>query len=190
MVLDLLNSWSLISVVAEEFKDQVLEVLGKSSSVNLLEVSVVASLQEQVVEVFLLAGLLEWEDALNNDKDNDSNGEHVNLSSLVGLVLLDFWCHIGHGSSVTLKAIDALVASETEIGNLEVKVVGHEDVLELEVTVNNSLSVHVLHSVQNLVEEEPSGVFSHGPHCLAKVKEESSLDKLHDNEDKVVNDSA
>lgn len=40
------------------------------------------------------------------------------------------------------------------------------------------------------MEEEPSGVFSHGAHGLAEVEEESTLDELHDDEDKVVDDTA
>ena len=73
MVLDLLDSWSLLTVVAEKSEDQVLEIFRKSSSVNLLEVSIVASLEEEVVEVLFLAGLLEWEDSLNNDENYDTN---------------------------------------------------------------------------------------------------------------------
>ena len=168
---DLLNGGSLVALIAEELEDEVLEVLAESLSVHLLEVDIGLALEEQVVEVFLLSCLLEWEDALDNDEDDNSNGEHVDLLSLVGLVFLDFWGHVGHCSSVAGKVVNALVASETEISNLEVEVVGDEDVLELEVSVDDLLVVHVLHGVNDLVEEEASGVLSHGSHGLAEVKE-------------------
>ena len=145
MVLYLLDGWSLGSVIAEKSEDQVLEIFTKSGSVNLLEVGIVASLEEEVVEVLFLAGLFEGEDSLNDDENDYSNGEHVNFSSFVFLILLDFWCHVSHGSSVALKVIDSLVASETEVGNLKVEVVSNKDVLELEVSVNNSFAVHVSH---------------------------------------------
>ena len=70
---DLLDVGSEVAVVAEEFEDEVLEVGAEASAVNLLEVSVVLVLEQQVVEVFLLAGLLEGEDALDNDEQNDAN---------------------------------------------------------------------------------------------------------------------
>ena len=70
---DLLDVGSEVAVVAEEFEDEVLEVGAEASAVNLLEVSVVLVLEQQVVEIFLLAGLLEGEDALDNDEQNDAN---------------------------------------------------------------------------------------------------------------------
>jgi len=57
--LELLNSWSFITVIAEELKDQVLEVLRKASAVDFLEVSVMFAFKEQVVEVLFFASLLD-----------------------------------------------------------------------------------------------------------------------------------
>jgi len=70
---DLLDVGSEVAVVAEELEDEVLEVGAEASAVHLLEVGVVLVLEQQVVEVFLLAGLLEGEDALDNDEQNDAN---------------------------------------------------------------------------------------------------------------------
>jgi len=53
--------------------------------------------------------------------------------------------------------------------------------------VYDSAGVHVFHGVDHLLEEEPSGVFAHGAHGLAEVKEEAALDVLHHDEDEVVN---
>ncbi len=40
------------------------------------------------------------------------------------------------------------------------------------------------------MKEESSCVFAHGTHGLAQVEEKATLDKLHDNVDKVLNDTA
>merc|ERR1719473_957860 len=68
--LELLQGWSLVTVIAEESQDEVLEVGGEASAVDLLEVGVVLALEEEVVEVLLLSGLLEWEDALDDDEED------------------------------------------------------------------------------------------------------------------------
>jgi hypothetical protein len=73
VVFHLFDGWSLLSVIAEESKDQVLEVFRETGSVHFLEVSVVAALEEEIVEVLFLASFLEWEDALHDDEDNDAN---------------------------------------------------------------------------------------------------------------------
>ena len=56
--------------------------------------------------------------------------------------------------------------------------------------MDNSLSVHLLDSVKHLVHEEPSCIFSHSSQVLAEVKEESALDILHNDVDKVADDAA
>ena len=92
--------------------------------------------QEEVVEVLFLAGFLEGEDTLYDNEDNYANAEQVNLGSIVGLSLFDLGSHVSHGASVGLEVVDAFVASETEIGNFQIKIIVHENVLELEVTMH------------------------------------------------------
>ena len=46
------------------------------------------------------ACFVEGEDALHYDEENDSYGEHVDLSAIVRLALLDFGCHVGLGAAV------------------------------------------------------------------------------------------
>ena len=113
---DLLNGGSLVALIAEEFENEVLEVLTKSLSVHLLEVDISLALEEQVVEVFLLSCLLEWEDALDNDEEDDSNAEHVDVLALVLLALLDFGGHVGHRASITGQSVDVLVGRKAEVG--------------------------------------------------------------------------
>ena len=87
-------------------------------------------MHEQVVEVFLGASFLEGEDAVHQNEKNDSEREQVNLGSVVGLALFNFWRHICHGTTVALKAIDVFVACEAEVCNFEVQLVVYEKVLE------------------------------------------------------------
>jgi len=70
---DLVDLGAKVAVVTEELKDEVLEFSTKTSAVDLLEVSVVLALEEQVIEVFLLAGLLEGEDALHDNEEDDTD---------------------------------------------------------------------------------------------------------------------
>ena len=127
---------------------------------------------------------------MDNNEEDDSDGEHVDILTLVLLAFLDFGCHVGHGSTVGLKSIDVLVASESEVGQFQVEVVIDEDVLKLQVSVHYFAAVHVLDRVKHLVEEKPASIFTHGAHCLAEVEEETALHELHDDEYEVLNDAA
>ena len=147
-------------------------------------------LQKQVVEVFFLASLLEWENALHNDEENDSDGEHVNILSLVGLALLNLGSHVGHGATVRVERVDVLIAGEAEVGEFQVELVIDEDVFKLQVAVDDSAAVHVLDGVKHLVEEESACVLSHSAHSLAEVEEKAALDELHNDVDEVVDDTA
>jgi len=70
---DLFDVGAKVAVIAEELEDEVLEFITQTSAVDLLEVSVVLVREKQVVEVFLLAGLLEWEDALHDNEKDDAD---------------------------------------------------------------------------------------------------------------------
>jgi len=70
---DLFDIGAKVAVIAEELEDEVLEFITQTSAVDLLEVSVVLVREKQVVEVFLLAGLLEGEDALHDNEKDDAD---------------------------------------------------------------------------------------------------------------------
>ena len=141
---DLVDLGSHVAIVAEKLEDEVLELPAEPRAVDFLEVGVMLALQEQVIEVFLLASLLEWEDALHDNEEDDANGEHVDILSLVCLALLDLWCHVGHGAAVAVQRVDVLVAGEAKISQFQVQLIVDQDVFKLEVPVDNSAVVHVL----------------------------------------------
>jgi len=145
---------------------------------------------QQVVEVFFSAGLLEGEDALDDDEQNDAEGEEVDLLTIVGLAFLDLGGHVGECAAVALEAVDVLVASEAKVSEFEVHLLVNENVFELEVAVDNSVRVHVLNGVKHLVCEEPSGVLAHLAKTLADVEKETALHVVHDQVDHVVDDTA
>jgi hypothetical protein len=187
---DLADAGALGTVVAEERQDQVLELGWEAGSVGLLEVQLSLTGGQQVVEVFFGAGLLEGEDALDDDEQNDAKWEEVDLLTIVGLAFLDLGSHVGEGATVALEAVDVFEASKAKVSEFEVHLLVNEDVFKLEVAVDNSVGVHVLNGVKHLISEEPSGVLAHLAKGLANVKEETALHVVHDQVDHVVDDAA
>ena len=70
---DVCDGGSVLAIVAEKLKDEILKGVGQVLSTGLLPVGGIVALEEQVVEILVLFGLLEWEDALDNDEQNDAN---------------------------------------------------------------------------------------------------------------------
>lgn len=87
-------------------------------SSDLLPVLFELVVEDKVVEVLVLLGLLEWKDALDDDEEDDSSRKYVYLSSIILLSFFDFWSHVSHGTSVGLQLVDLFVSGESEVGNL------------------------------------------------------------------------
>jgi len=190
VALELRDSVSVFAIVSEQLENHVLEVFGEAGSVDFLEVGFYLTGQKEVVEVLLLAGLLEGENSLYDNKYDNSHAEKVNLGAVVSLAFLDFGGHVSHGASVGLEVVNAFVASETEIGDFQIQLVINENVLELEVTMDAPEVVHVLKSVKHLSHKEAACVLAHGSHGLAQVEEETAGDVLHHDEDQVADNAA
>ena len=127
---------------------------------------------------------------MHDGEENDSNGEHVDLSAIVRLALLDFGCHVGLGTAVRVHKVDVLVLGEPKVGNFEVQIIVYKYVLKLEVSVSDSSSVNVVHGVEHLMQEEAASILAHRSHRLHKIEEDPALHKLHDDEDNVRDDSS
>ena len=190
VVLDLVDGWSLGWVVAEHFEDQIFEFVGEALAADLVPVLLELALEDQVVEILVFLGLLEWEDTLDDNEEDDAGGEHVDLLSVVSFALLDFWSHVGHGSSVGIELVDFLVGGEAKVRDLEVQVVVNEDVLELKISVNDALGLHVTDDLAHLGEEESAVIFAHSSDGLAEIEEETSSDVLEKDVNEVVDLSA
>lgn len=181
---------AVLAVIAEQLQDHVFEVGGQASTVHFFKVGFDLTGQEKVVEVLLLAGFLEGENALYDNEDNDSHAEEVNLRAVIRFSFLDLRSHVSHRSSVGLEVVNALVAGETEISYFQVKLVVYENVLELEIAMDASEVVHVLEGINHLGHEEASGILAHGAHGLAEVEKEATGNVFHNDEDEVGNDTA
>ena len=81
------------------------------------------SCHDQVVEVLFGACFLEREDTLNYYEEDNTKGKNVNFISIVYFSLFDLRSHVGHSSAVALQTIDVLIASKSEVSNLQVEVV-------------------------------------------------------------------
>ena len=136
MLAHLLNGGAALGVVAEESADQILEVVAEAGASDVREVGVDLAIAEKLVEVILLTSLLEGEHALDNDKEDDSDREHVDLLSLVLLALNDLRSHVG--ACVTLKLVDSLVAATSEVCELQVQAEVDQKVFKLQVAVDNA----------------------------------------------------
>jgi hypothetical protein len=184
---DLCNGGSGLAFVAEESQDEILERFGQVLTTGLLPVSGVVALKKQIVEILILLGLLEWEDALDNDEQDDTSGEHVDLSTVVGLALLDLRSHVGHRASVRLQIVDFSEGGKAKIGDLQVHVLINQDVFKFEVSVNDALAVHVLKHITHLRKEETATILAHTSKSLAEVEEEAAGDELEENVNKIAN---
>jgi len=121
--LELVDSWSLATIVGEHFQDEVFELLRKAVATNLLPVSVKLIVQDQIVEVLIFLRLLEWEDSLNDNEKNDTGRKNVDLPTIILFSFFDLGSHVSHCSSVGLQLVDLFVCGKSEISHLEVDLV-------------------------------------------------------------------
>jgi len=134
---------------------------------NLLPVLIKFSLKDEVIEIFVFLGLLEWENTLDDNEKNNTSGEHIDLFTIVSLTFLDLWSHVGHGSSIRVQFVDLLVSGETEISDFEIHAVVNQNIFKFQVSVYYTFSLHVAHDFTHLMKEESSIFFSHSSDSLA-----------------------
>ena len=120
MCSDFSDSWSLLSIITEHFDDEVLELIGQVLSTGLLPVSLEVVIEDEAIEVLVFLGLLEGENTLHDNEEDDCSGEQVDLNTIIVFVFLDFWSHVGHGTSIGLQVMDFTEGGKAEIRNLKV----------------------------------------------------------------------
>ncbi len=96
------------TIVVEECKDQVFELLRKFSAVCFLEVEVCLLRANEIVEVLFFARFLKRKDALNNDEEDHTERKHIGLKATVSLALFDLRGHISEGATVATEASTCL----------------------------------------------------------------------------------
>ena len=121
---------------------------------------------DKVIEIFLRPGLSKWKDTLYNYEEDNSYGENVSLFTVVSLSLFYFGSHICHCTSVGLKCIEIFVGCKPEVSNFDVHLVVQKDILKLEISVRNSLFLHVNNNIEQLCQEKPSSIFTHATDVL------------------------
>lgn len=114
--------------MAKHPKDEVLELIWEILATCLLPVLLKLASQKQIVKVLIFFGFLERENALNNNEEDDSGWEHIDLSSIVGLAFFDLGCHVGHCASVRLEFVDSLVGCKTKVSDFQIQLIINEDV--------------------------------------------------------------
>ena len=107
---------------------------------------------------------------MHNSEQDHCCRKDVDLLAIIRLALLEFWGHVGHGASEGLQS----VSDKAKLIDLQVHVLIYEDVLELEVSMGDSLALDVLEDVKHLTKKEPSAIFAHSSHGLADVEQMAS----------------
>lgn len=97
-------------------------------TIDFCEVSVDLAGEQQVVEVLFLASFLKRENALHDYEQDYAHREQIDLSAFISFAFFNLRCHVSHGTSVRLQTVDALVAGESEIGDLKIQLVVDENV--------------------------------------------------------------
>lgn len=117
---------------------------------------------------------------MGHNEQNHAEREQVYLQAVVGPAFLDFGRHVGECSSVALQVVNLFLTGKSEVDKLDIALTVVNNILKLEISVGNFLLVHVLNSVDHLVGEVTANVLTHCRVSLADVKEQASVNKLHD----------
>ena len=103
---NLIRCRPLVPIVREKPQDQVFEGIAQVVAVDLLEVKVESTAEDESVEVLFLARLLEWEDALHDDEKDNAEAEQVDLGAIVPLAFFYFRGHVGHRAAIRFERVD------------------------------------------------------------------------------------
>lgn len=76
-----------------------------------------------------------------------------------------------------------MVGGEAEVCELQVHVLVHQNVLQLDIPVDYILTVNVFKLVNNLFCEKSANFFAHAPELFAGIEQELAFDVLHNDVD-------
>ena len=109
----------------------------------------------------------------------ERNAKGELIAAGFGLVALElFGGHVGQRARGAALHVGVFERGDAKVAE-DCRAVGsEEDVLWLEVPVHHSTPVHVFHGLDELAEQESTGLFAHGPAALAEIEHESALNVL------------
>ena len=152
-------------------------------------------LLQDISEDLLVVVALERRISTKEDKENDT--ETPNIAGLVVVAFEYFWGDIVRSTDDGVHALNFLLLrealGEAEIDQLDLGVLGsvvHEEVLRLQVSMDNAVSVQVLDSADHLAHDIGGVALSEPLRGNDAVKEFSTLAVLHNNVDITVIDVA
>lgn len=122
-----------------------------------------------------------------HNEENNSCGEKINSSSAVPLSKMDLRSFVPIRSFMSL--IQGLRARETEVCELQVKVVIEEHVIRLQITMTYTLVVHVLKNLNNLFEVISGNLWREGSSLRNEVEELPVLGELQNQAEDALNSS-
>lgn len=102
----------------------------------------------------------------------------VDFSAIVHLLFFNLRGHICFGPLKGLQLPYVFVSGKPEISQLQVEVVVHEDVLELQVAVDDTRPVEVSQRVKYLSDQKTAAYLINSSQDLAKIKKRAAIDIL------------
>lgn len=151
---------SLGRIVLKHVGDEIFEVLTEEAIT--LRFCVVLPEQigsvghQQLVMGVGRVGLGEWRVTSIQNEQDDTEGEQINLVTLVGLVHNQLGSHVGNCSQAGVEIAGTVTTShrcsETEVSNLDVELLIEHDVFWLKISVSMALVVSVMHGLEHLLE--------------------------------------
>lgn len=126
---NLLKSWPVSWIIAEDGLHQILELSGdvrrfQGGPVGFVDtVGIALARLQEMVELIVHFSLTEGEVANDDGEEDDSERENISLPSVIFFRLPYLWSHVALGAPERVQSVDVLVSSKAKVGELKVHVV-------------------------------------------------------------------
>ena len=121
-----------------------------------------------------------------HDIEDDTDTEDISLA-IVAFLLKELRRDITRTSTSEVEFLGRVFydSRQTEVCNLQIKLIVDQNILEFQVAVHDTHLVHVFDGIEELMDEKAASIFPHCAHCLTKVKKKPTWDVLHHDVDEV-----
>lgn len=171
MLLDLLESRTVFGVGTKHLHQKVLKHWELVIDSNLIPVSVKVSFDDAFIKLVLWRGILKREDAEDQGEQDHAGREHIRLAAIVHYPLAYLWCHVSLCAHEGVEAIDVFISCETKISQLDLHVIGEKYILELDVSMDYVIVVHMFQRLHQLPHDGSRSVLTQAALLLDKVEE-------------------